>query len=237
MMAISAEKALNRTDNVRFIRAATREARALFRLATLLPLDLDRSVPLDIRAGDDVAVLVHGSLATGGAWRPLRRKLEAKNAFVVTFTYGPGAGVRDVAAEIAAILGGLPEGARVHLVGHSLGGLAVRWFVQEFPHDARVVQTISVAAPFAGARGAWLLPGPAGRDMQRGSETLRRLAETAGLAGVPHLSIFGSADTAVSADTTFPVGDRLVVADVGHNTLLFDDAVVARVVQSVTTRR
>jgi pimeloyl-ACP methyl ester carboxylesterase len=233
---MAAEKHQKRPENVRFLRAATREARALFRLATLLPLDLSRSVPLDIRTGDDVAVLVHGSLATGGAWRPLRRRLESKKAFVVTFTYGPGAGVREVAAEIAAILDGLPAGARIHLVGHSLGGLAVRWFVQEMPHDARVVQTISVAPPFAGARGAWLFPGPAGRDMQRGSATLSRLAETAGYAGIPHLSIFGTADTAVPADTTFPVGDRLVVPDAGHNTLLFDAAVVDRVVEAITTR-
>jgi triacylglycerol lipase len=236
-MAISAEKTRPRPESARFIRAATREARSLIRLATLLPLDLQRSVPLDIRTGDEVAVLVHGSLATGGAWRPLRRKLEARKAFVVTFTYGPGAGVRGVAEEIASILEGLPVGARVHLVGHSLGGLAVRWFVQEMPHDARVVQTISVAAPFAGARGAWLLPGPAGRDMQRGSAALSRLAETAGYVGIPHLSIFGTADTAVSADTTFPVGDRLVVADAGHNTLLFDDRVVDRVVDAITTRK
>ncbi len=233
---MSAEKTQNRPDNVRFLRAATREARAFLRLATLLPLDLSRAVPLDIRSGDDVAVLVHGSLATGGAWRPLRRQLESKRAFVVTFTYGPGAGVREVAEQIAAILGRLPGGARIHLVGHSLGGLAVRWFVQEMPHDARVVQTISVAAPFAGARGAWLFPGPAGRDMQRGSATLQRLAETAGFAGIPHLSIFGTADTAVSADTTFPVGERLVVPDAGHNMLLFDDMVVDRIVRAITTR-
>jgi pimeloyl-ACP methyl ester carboxylesterase len=230
---MSAEKSQNRPDNARFLRAATREARAFLRLATLLPLDLSRSVPLDIRTGDDVAVLVHGSLATGGAWRPLRRKLESRKVFVVTFTYGPRAGVREVAAEIAAILEALPGGARIHLVGHSLGGLAVRWFVQEMPHDARVVQTICVAAPFCGARGAWLFPGPAGRDMQRGSEALLRLAETAGFAGIPHLSIFGTADTAVSADTTFPVGERLVVPDAGHNMLLFDDRVVDRVVESI----
>jgi len=64
--------------------------------------EVSRTVPLDIRTGDDVAVLVHGSLATGGAWRPLRRKLEAKKAFVVTFTYGPRAGVRDWRVDLSA---------------------------------------------------------------------------------------------------------------------------------------
>jgi triacylglycerol lipase len=222
--------------NVRIFKAARREAGALFRLATLLPRDLEPSVPLDVRAGDDVAVLVHGSLATGGAWRPLRKRLEARGTSVVTFTYGPRSGVREVAAEIASVLDGIPLGARVHLVGHSLGGLAVRWYVQELPHDPRIVRTISVAPPFAGARGAWLFPGPAGRDMTRGSAALARLHETAGYAGVPHLSIFGTADTAVATATSFPVGDRLVVADAGHNTLLFDDAVVSRIVTEISSR-
>ncbi|HEX4338744.1 MAG TPA: alpha/beta fold hydrolase [Polyangiaceae bacterium] len=235
-MRTSAERLRIPSENVRLFTAARREATALLRLASLLAYDLETQVPDGIRAGDDVAVLVHGSLATGGAWRPLRRKLEARGASVVTFTYGPSSGIREVASAIASVLEGIPMGARVHLVGHSLGGLAVRWYVQELPHDPRVVRTISVAAPFAGARGAWFFPGPAGRDMQRGSPALERLAETAGFAGVPHLSIFGTADTAVATSTTFPVGDRLVVADAGHNTLLFDDAVVNRVVTEISTR-
>jgi pimeloyl-ACP methyl ester carboxylesterase len=220
-------------ENGRFLRAATREARALFRLVTLLPLDFQAKVPLDIAAGETVAVLVHGSLATAGAWRPLRRKLEATGTRVLTFTYGPGSGVREVAREIAAVLDGVPLGTRVNLVGHSLGGLAVRWYAQELPSDPRIVQTISVAAPFAGARGAWLLPGPAGRDMQRGSDALVRLATSAAEPAIPHLSIFGTADTAVASDTAFPVGERVVVAGAGHNTLLFDDAVADRIVAAI----
>jgi hypothetical protein len=69
--------------------------------------------------------------------------------------------------------------------------------------------------------------------MQRGSEVLERLSSTALGPGLPHLSIFGSADTAVAADTVFPVGERFVVAGAGHNTLLFDEAVVARIVEEI----
>jgi pimeloyl-ACP methyl ester carboxylesterase len=226
-------KSAGASGSEQFLRAAGREVRALLRLATLLPRDLSASVPDGLDEGENVAVLVHGSLATGGAWRPLRKRLEARRARAVTFTYGPGFGVRDIAAEIAAVLARIPAKVRVHLVGHSLGGLAVRWYVQEMPCDERVVQTISVAAPFAGARGAWFYPGPAGRDMQRGSEVLERLSSTALGPGLPHLSIFGSADTAVAADTVFPVGERFVVAGAGHNTLLFDEAVVARIVEEI----
>jgi pimeloyl-ACP methyl ester carboxylesterase len=230
-------KSVGASRNKRLFRAAGREVRALLRLATLLPRDLTASVPREIADGENVAVLVHGSLATAGAWRPLRKRLEARRAHAVTFTYGPSFGVREIAAEIAAVLARIPVKAHVHLVGHSLGGLAVRWYVQEMPFDERVVQTISVAAPFAGARGAWFYPGPAGRDMQRGSDVLERLSSSALRPGVRHLSIVGTADTAVAADTVFPVGERFVIADAGHNTLLFDEAVVDRIVSEISASR
>ena len=226
------------SENVRFLRAATREARAFFRLATLLPLDLSR-----------LGSARHTHRRRRGGARPRLARDRGRVASAAaqargeggrsssTFTYGPapacGKSRRRSRRSSKAFRAALVFTSSAT----ASGGLAVRWFVQEMPHDARVVQTISVAAPFAGARGAWLLPGPAGRDMRAGSTTLRRLVETAAYAGIPHLSIFGTADTAVAADTTFPVGDRLVVPDAGHNMLLFDEAVVDRVVEAITTRK
>jgi triacylglycerol lipase len=209
-----------------FFDAATREVRAFARLASLLPWDWASSLASAAEPGDDVVVLVHGTLATAGAWRPLRARLaELDRTHSAAFSFGPTLGISGVAAALGSLVQQLPENVRVHLVGHSLGGLAVRWFVQEMPGDPRVVQTISVAAPFAGARGARFFPGPAGRDMRRGSEALRRLVVTASLPEIPHLSIFGSADSAVPVDTSFPVGDREIVTGAGHNALLFHEDV------------
>jgi hypothetical protein len=165
------------------------------------------------------------------------RASELDRTHSAVFTYNPASGVTGVAAALASVLRGLPPFVRVHLVGHSLGGLAVRWFVQEMPSDTRVLQTISVAPPFEGARGARFFPGPAGRDMRRGSPTLVRLARTAGVPNLPHLSIFGTADTAVSAETAFPVGDREIVLGAGHNALLFDDGVADRIIERVSALR
>ena len=92
-----------------------------------------------------------------------------------------------------------------------------------------MVHTVSVAAPFRGARGASLFPGAAGRDLRNGSAVLTRLAASAGQGGVPHLSIFGEADTAVSGGTEFAAGDRLVIPGAGHNRLLFHEAVASRI--------
>ena len=220
----------------KYVQAAAQEARAFVRLATLLHRDLADVVPGGVLEGDHVVVLVHGALATAGAWRPLREGLSSRGVHSASFTYAPSAGVVAIAAGIERLLQRLPAAARVHLVGHSLGGLAVRWFVQEAPHDARVVQTVTVAAPFGGARGASLLPGQAGRDMSRGSAVLERLTASATASSVPHLSILGSADTAVAVDTVFPVGERLIVPGAGHNALLFHsdvlDSILARLRRS-----
>jgi triacylglycerol lipase len=216
------------------LRAVSREARAFARLAVLVPRDLRNDVPDSVEDGDDVVVLVHGAMATAGAWRPLRKALEALgHTHTATFSYGLGNGVADIANCIEVLLRRIPGNVRLHLVGHSLGGLAVRWFVQETRSDKRVVQTITVAAPFRGARGAFLFPGPAGRDMKKGSVVLRRLAEGASEPGLPHLSILGNADTAVNVRSFFPVGERAVVGDAAHNTLLFDEEVSRLIVERV----
>jgi len=214
--------------------AVSQEARAFAQLARLMWRDIPASTPERMDDGDQLVVLVHGSMATAGAWRPLRRRLEALGrTHTATFSYGPMNGVSEIANSIGDLLRRLPGNVRIHLVGHSLGGLAVRWFVQETRSDPRVVQTITVAAPFRGARGAFLMPGPAGRDMRQGSVVLGQLARSAHEPGIANLSILGSADTAVSPDSFFPLGDRVIVPNAAHNTLLFHDQVATHVVNRV----
>src|SRR5262249_22582266 len=114
------------------LRAVSREARAFAKLAVLVPRDLGQDVPESVDEGDDVVVLVHGAMATAGAWRPLRRRLEGLgHTHTATFSYGPAKGVAEIANCIEVLLRRIPGNVRLHLVGHSLGGLAVRWFVQE----------------------------------------------------------------------------------------------------------
>src|SRR5277367_4675492 len=106
--------------------------------ADLLPV-LPRAI-----AGDDVVVLVHGFLATAGVFRPLRAHLEREaGPRVATFSHAPGLGVRRIARQLASLVERIPQGTRIHLVGHSLGGIVVRWYVQEMDGDQRVAQTIS----------------------------------------------------------------------------------------------
>jgi triacylglycerol lipase len=184
-------------------------------------------------APDDVVVLVHGFLATAGVLRPLAERVEGDTgARAASFTHLPGEGIERIARRIDALVRRLPPSTkRLHLVGHSVGGLAVRHYVGELGGDPRVVQTVSIASPFSGVSGAALLPGQLARDLDPGSPLLARLR--AGVArGVPHFSIAGTHD-AVVAGGALPSEECLEVAGCGHNALLYDPVVLREVVARV----
>ncbi len=201
--------------------------------------DLMPVVPRAI-AGDDVVVLVHGFLATAGVFRPLRVRLERDaDARVASFSHAPGLGVRRIADQLASLVDRIPHGTRIHLVGHSLGGVVARWYVQEMQGHERVAQTISIATPFGGARIAERLRVFVGNDLHAASDVLTRLrhgAHDGEARRVPHVSIAGTDDRMVSPPecATFTTGELIVLEGRGHNQLLFDreaiDLVVGRVI-------
>jgi triacylglycerol lipase len=205
--------------------------------ADLLPI-----VPRAI-AGDDVVVLVHGFMATAGVFRPMRKRLErVAGARVASFSHAPGLGVERIAGQLAKLVERIPAGTRIHLVGHSLGGIVARWYVQEMGGHARVAQTISLATPFGGARIAERFRVFVGNDLHAESKVLTRLREGALAAGgVPHTSIAGADDRMVSPPSCarFGNGEVIVLGGRGHNQLLFDreaiDLVVRRVIEARRT--
>jgi len=183
----------------------------------------------------DVVLLVHGLFATAGVLRPLRRRIESlTGAFTTSFTHPPGPGISRIARDIARAVSAVSGAARIHLIGHSIGGVAARYYVQELTPDARVVQTISIGSPFAGAPPARLFPAPVGRDIAPGSPLLERLARGAQRRlGVPHVSIAGLQDHVVPSGAWLPSSERVEVAGCGHNSLLYHPHVVATVVERI----
>jgi pimeloyl-ACP methyl ester carboxylesterase len=202
------------------------------RQARLMRHDLFSVVPRN--ATDDVVVLVHGFLATAGVLRPLAGRIESDTgAGTATFTHLPGEGIERIAQRVAEIVRRVPARTqRIHLVGHSIGGLAARHYVTELGGDPRVVQTVSIASPFSGVpRARSLLPGQLARDLDPESPLLARLRAGAGQ-GVPHFAIAGTHD-AVVASGALPTAERLEVPGCGHNALLYDPVVLGEVVSRV----
>ncbi|WP_437679831.1 esterase/lipase family protein [Sorangium sp. So ce131] len=241
-----------------FAATAGREVASFARQAVLLPYDLRSPViPAGACDGDDVVIVLHGLFASAGVLRPLRETIErhasasrapgpgaaraaapACSVHTATMSYAPGPGVEELSARLSTIVSALPTGVRLHLVGHSLGGIVCRFFAQEIG-DPRIVQTISMASPFGGIPRAGLLGFGGARDLDVSSPLLRRILLGTARSTVPHLSIIAGADTLLRSPIAhaLPGGEVRVMADRGHNTLLFDPEVAALVARRIVERR
>lgn len=219
---------------------AGREAVAFARQAVLLRYDLEEIVPSDLGDSGHVAVLLHGLFASAGVLRPMRAYIERETGMpTASFSYLPGPGVASLADRLGALIARLPENAVIHLVGHSLGGLVARYYVQRMALARPIAQTISLASPFRGTAQARWLPVGFGRDVAPGSEVLRFLAETAYGSPVPHTSFVAPLDTVVTPreSAVFWSGDAIDLPGLGHNALLFDSHVHEAVAARLTSAR
>lgn len=124
-------------------------------------------------------LLVHGYAATECVWTPLRRALvQAGFGHIVSLNYNSfAADPVAVSAELthqalqALAAAGAP---RIHLVGHSLGGLIVRRaLAASAALSGQTASAVTIASPHRGALLARIAPGRCARIMHRGprSET------------------------------------------------------------------
>jgi len=192
------------------------------------------------RPCEDAVVLVHGLMATAGAFSPVIRHLrEELELDVRTFTFLPGASLDRIASQIARAVFEHPHACRIHLIGHSLGGLAIRWYVQERQHDPRVVQTISIASPYRGIDLADLFPARLRALAFPLQDQLHRIVEQAQghLARVPHLSVVADKDQLIDPrNAILPGAPSYVLHDTGHNGALFHPKLFNVITREISRR-
>ncbi len=124
-------------------------------------------------------VLVHGFVCNRGLWTPWLTRLRAAGVPFVAVDLEPVFGsIDDYVPIIDAAVARLEAatGARPLLVGHSMGGLAIRAWMAACQADHRVQGVLTIGTPHRGtwlATLAWL--GVNARQMRPGSPWLRAL--------------------------------------------------------------
>jgi pimeloyl-ACP methyl ester carboxylesterase len=127
---------------------------------------------------------------------------------------------------------------RVHVVAHSLGGVLLRWYVQECGGDARVGTAITLGSPHEGTVMGYLWPERTARQLIPGSWVTRRLAAGARRTEVRWVALYSDSDLLVRPTSAGRLRGRelgatnIVVHGVGHLSLL----VTPRVVRAVTAQ-
>ncbi|PJM93237.1 esterase/lipase family protein [Streptomyces sp. CB01373] len=145
----------------------------------------DGAVALPALSTDSPILLVHGLCSNRAIFHIMRRGLrQAGFRRVAVLNYNwLNNDVRGAARLLADQVERVCEDSgheRVHVIGHSLGGVVARYYAQRMGGDARVHTLVTLGAPHTGTLAAALpLPVRAIRQLRPGSDLLAELAEPA----------------------------------------------------------
>jgi len=134
----------------------------------------------DVEAAGTPILLVHGMVDNRAVFTVLKRRLRGRGfGRVVTLNYSPATNdvrqaARDLAVQVEALVAETGY-ERIHVVGHSMGGLIARYYVQRLGGDERVHTLVTLGTPHGGSLPAHLLPVTVCRQLRPGSDLLAEL--------------------------------------------------------------
>jgi hypothetical protein len=175
-------------------------------------------------------LLVHGLVDNRSVFSVMCRSLRRRGfAHVGTWNYSPlltdiATGAADLGAQIERICEQTGHD-QVHVVGHSLGGLISRYYVQRLGGDRRVASLVTLGTPHSGSLWAHVVPAPLIRQLRPGSPVLQELAEPAPGWRTPLTAVYSDLDQMVvptasgRCDHADLVARNVLVRGVGHLSL------------------
>ncbi|MFJ9415723.1 esterase/lipase family protein [Streptomyces sp. NPDC101227] len=133
---------------------------------------------------------------------------------------------------------------RVDIVGHSLGGLIARYYVQRLGGDARVRTLITLGTPHSGTRIAPLMSAhPIVRQMRPNSEVIAELSLPAPNCRTRFIAFWSDADQVMVPARTARIdhpdllAQNVHVSGIGHLALPVSGTVAAGIRQALTSKR
>jgi len=206
---------------------------------TLAGLDpIKRSLIIgDVEAAGTPIILIHGVVDNRSVFAMLKRGLRRRGfGRIITLNYSPLTDdVRVVADRLEALIESVCVETgfeRVHVIGHSMGGLVGRYFVQRMGGDSRVHTLVTLGTPHQGTRPAHLVPHPVARQMRQGSDIVTELAAPAPGCRTRIVAIWSDLDQMIIPKTNARIehpdlnARNVFVPSVGHNSLPIDGRVV-----------
>jgi triacylglycerol lipase len=206
------------------------------------------SSTLDADADAVPVLLVHGFGHNRSGWTFLARHLR-HGGFeqVYSLNYNPLANdLPGLAWELARRIDAVREvtgAGRVHLVGHSLGGIVIRYYIQLLGGASCVDTAITLASPHEGTLAAGFGRSPVLRQLRAGSWVIQALEETARPTPVHWVAYYSNLDALVqpasSAMLRHPALDatNVLVKDHGHLSILLAPGLGRSIVSRLAARR
>jgi triacylglycerol lipase len=208
-------------------------------LAGLTPVQRSLLVG-DVRAAGTPILLVHGIIDNHTVFALMRRQLLRRGfSSIHTFSYSPlTLDVRRTAERMSREIDAICEASgseQIHLVGHSLGGLIARYYIQRLGGDERVHTCVTLGTPHQGTLAARLLPWPLIKQVRPDSDLMAELAEPAPGCRTRFVAFYSDVDQLIVPQRRGRIrhpdllASNVRVRGVGHLSLPFHGEVVHRI--------
>ncbi|MDQ6649316.1 MAG: alpha/beta fold hydrolase [Actinomycetota bacterium] len=224
---------------------ATEKSRAAadrFTLSDLPPVKRGLVIG-DVEAAGTPILLIHGLVDNRSIFTVLRRSLRRRGfGRVVTTNYSvlthdvPGA-ARALGRQVEALCATTGYD-RIHVVGHSLGGVIARYYVQCLGGDHRVHTLATLGSPHTGTRAAHLLPKALVGQLRPGSALMAELAAPAPSCRTRFLAFHSDMDQLMVPKLTARIDHpdlaarNIALQGVGHMSLPIHGRVVHEIVST-----
>jgi hypothetical protein len=201
---------------------------------------------LDPEAASTPIIMLHGYFHNRSAFVVMRRSLRRAGFRTIdTVNYNPFAhGVEELAETLAAhvdeVLGAV-EAHQVHIVGHSLGGIVARYFIQRLGGDAKVHTCLTLGTPHQGTYAAYVGRGRAARQVRPNTALIRMLNDQPEPTQTRFVSFYSNLDgmilPASNAKLTAPMlaAENVLIKDLGHQSLLVSRPVARAIIDRLVS--
>jgi triacylglycerol lipase len=202
--------------------------------------------PPDREAAEVPIVLVHGYFHNRSGFMVMRRALR-RHGFrnVTAFTYNP---LRKGIPELSRAVGDRVESVidltgspKVHIVGHSLGGLLARYYVEQMHGEDNVHTVVTLGTPHRGTSAAYFGRSATARQMRPGADLIRLMQNAQRPESVRYLSYYSTLDALVVPTHSallecrdHPMTRNVRVRDLGHLSLLLSQELIESIASSLS---
>jgi triacylglycerol lipase len=196
----------------------------------------------DVEAAGTPILLIHGLVDNRSIFTLLRRHLRRRGfGRVWTVNYQVWTNdLRAAAQNLATSIERICEETgyeRLHVIGHSMGGLVARYYVQRLGGDSRIHTLVTLGTPHQGTRTARWFPRGVCQQLAPGSVVVAELAEPATDCQTRFVSFWSDIDLVISPKQSARLDHpdlsarNVLVRGVGHMSLPID----RRIVREITT--
>ena len=205
----------------------------------LIPFGLFQRKELAIQRGETPILLLHGLFVNRSCWFWFKRQLRQQGfKNIVTMNLSNGHSEETLAELVSKQVDELRLQLgvnKVHLIGHSMGGMIARNYVQLRGGEDKVDQLICLGSPHHGSKLATFAIAPLGKLLIPDSDFLQRLNRAPIPENVQLTNIYTNKDNMVLPNSSnhLPWGDAVELDRIGHTSLIYRNAPIAATISAL----